>query len=47
MKHYGVPDESCMPYSATDYTKYGKKAKTCPAEAYCMNCMPLKVGVSA
>jgi hypothetical protein len=43
MKHFGVPDESCMPYSATDHTKYGKKAKKCPAEGYCMNCMPLKV----
>ncbi|KAL4420347.1 hypothetical protein ABPG77_006154 [Micractinium sp. CCAP 211/92] len=42
MKHYGLPDESCMPYSATDHTKYGKGAKRCPAEGYCTNCMPLK-----
>lgn len=42
MKHYGLPDESCMPYSATDHTKYGKHAKKCPASAYCTNCMPLK-----
>ena len=44
MKEYGLPDESCMPYSATDYTKYGKKRKTCPAIGYCTNCMPIKVG---
>ena len=42
MKHFGVPDESCQVYAASDYTKYGKKAKECPAEGYCMNCMPLK-----
>ena len=45
MKHFGVPDESCQVYAASDYTKYGKKAKECPAEGYCMNCMPLKVGL--
>ncbi len=43
MKNYGLPDESCQIYSATDYTKYGKHAKKCPADGYCMNCMPLKV----
>lgn len=42
MKHYGLPDESCMPYAATDYKKYGKHAKECPADGYCMNCMPLE-----
>ncbi|GAB4814766.1 hypothetical protein N2152v2_001812 [Parachlorella kessleri] len=42
MKHFGLPDESCQIYSASDYTKYGKHAKECPAESYCMNCMPLK-----
>ncbi|PSC75212.1 Cathepsin Z isoform A [Micractinium conductrix] len=42
MKHFGLPDESCQPYSATDHTKYGKGAKRCPAEGYCTNCMPLK-----
>ena len=39
---------SCVqPYSATDHTKYGKAAagKKCPAEGYCMNCMPIKVCV--
>lgn len=43
MKHYGLPDESCLPYAATDYTVYGKHAKECPADGYCMNCMPIKV----
>lgn len=42
MAHYGLPDESCMPYSATDHTKYGKHAKKCPAEGYCTNCMTIK-----
>lgn len=42
MKNFGLPDESCQPYSATDHTKYGKKATKCPAEGYCTNCMPLK-----
>ncbi|KAL6776791.1 hypothetical protein ACKKBF_B30930 [Auxenochlorella protothecoides x Auxenochlorella symbiontica] len=42
MAAYGLPDESCMPYAATDHTKYGKHAKACPAEGYCMNCMPIK-----
>jgi hypothetical protein len=41
MSHYGLPDESCMPYSATDHTKYGKRATRCPAEGYCTNCMPI------
>lgn len=46
MTRYGLPDESCMTYSATDHTKYSKHAKECPAIGYCMNCMPLKVGES-
>ena len=41
MAKYGLPDESCMPYSATDHTKFGKHAKRCPAIGYCMNCMPI------
>lgn len=41
MAHYGLPDESCMPYSATDHTKYGKHAHQCPAHGYCTNCMPI------
>ena len=41
MTKYGLPDESCMPYGATDHTKYGKHATKCPAEGYCVNCMPI------
>lgn len=41
MSHYGLPDESCQPYSATDHTKYGKKAKKCPPSGYCSNCMTI------
>jgi hypothetical protein len=41
MAQYGLPDESCLTYSATDHTKYGKKATRCPAIGYCMNCMPI------
>ena len=44
MRYFGLPDESCMPYSATDHTKYGRRAKRCPAIGYCTNCMPIKVG---
>lgn len=43
VKKFGLPDESCMPYSATDHRKYGKKAEKCPASGYCTNCMPIKV----
>jgi cathepsin X len=43
MTKFGLPDETCLPYNATDHTKYGKHAKRCPAEGYCMNCMPIKV----
>ncbi|KAK2076052.1 hypothetical protein QBZ16_001388 [Prototheca wickerhamii] len=42
MAKFGLPDESCQPYAATDHTKYGKHAKSCPPEGYCMNCMPVK-----
>ena len=41
MSKFGLPDESCIPYSATDHTKYGKHATKCPAIGYCMNCMPI------
>lgn len=34
---------SLQPYSATDHTKYGRHARKCPGDAYCTNCMPLKV----
>lgn len=42
MKEFGLPDESCMPYNATDYTKYKDLNVTeCPDYAKCMNCMPI------
>lgn len=41
MTRYGLPDESCQPYTATDHTKYGKKATKCPAGGYCSNCMTI------
>ncbi|EFN53799.1 hypothetical protein CHLNCDRAFT_136485 [Chlorella variabilis] len=42
MAHFGLPDESCQPFSADDHTKYGRHARKCPADGYCTNCMPLK-----
>ncbi|KAG7384502.1 hypothetical protein PHYPSEUDO_002554 [Phytophthora pseudosyringae] len=39
MHHYGLPDETCVPYSATDYRKYTETNGTCPPEGYCMNCI--------
>ncbi|KAG1694587.1 hypothetical protein DVH05_021093 [Phytophthora capsici] len=39
MHHYGLPDETCVPYSATDYKKYTETNGTCPPEGYCMNCI--------
>ncbi|ETW09396.1 hypothetical protein, variant 2 [Aphanomyces invadans] len=40
MKRYGLPDETCLPYNATDFTKYTWTANgTCPPEGFCMNCM--------
>ncbi|KDD75147.1 papain family cysteine protease [Helicosporidium sp. ATCC 50920] len=44
MKDFGLPDESCQPYKAMDHREYGKDAKTCPGDGYCMNCMPLNGG---
>lgn len=38
MHRYGLPDESCLPYNATDHTKY-HATNTCPPQGYCMNCM--------
>ena len=39
MKDYGIPDETCMPYNATDNTKFGDATSECPAIGECMNCM--------
>ncbi|TMW56438.1 hypothetical protein Poli38472_006448 [Pythium oligandrum] len=39
MMRYGLPDESCLPYNATDHTKFKATNGTCPPEGYCMNCM--------
>lgn len=38
MHKYGLPDESCLPYNATDHTKFPESNYTCPPMAYCMNC---------
>lgn len=39
MVDYGLPDESCQPYTATDHTSF-ENTTQCPPEAYCTNCMP-------
>ncbi|ETM97876.1 hypothetical protein PPTG_24801 [Phytophthora nicotianae INRA-310] len=39
MRLYGLPDESCLPYNATDHTKFHGTNGTCPPHGYCMNCM--------
>lgn len=36
MHHYGLPDETCLPYNATDNSKYTATNGTCPPEGYCM-----------
>lgn len=43
MSKYGLPDESCLTYNATDHTKFGdpKTLKSCPAGGLCRNCMPI------
>jgi len=42
MKQYGLPDESCLPYNATDHNKFASNNFTCPPEGYCMNCFYVK-----
>ncbi|TMW67128.1 hypothetical protein Poli38472_012244 [Pythium oligandrum] len=44
MHHYGLPDESCLPYNATDHTKFTHTNGTCPPEGYCMNCIHIPGG---
>ncbi|OQR96119.1 cathepsin B, cysteine protease family C01A [Thraustotheca clavata] len=40
MRVYGLPDETCLPYNATDHSKYAQQYNgTCPPEGFCMNCM--------
>ena len=43
MSKFGLPDESCLTYNATDHTKFGdpKTVKACPAGGVCRNCMPV------
>ena len=36
MRRYGLPDESCLPYNATDHTKFQTTNNTCPPYGYCM-----------
>ena len=36
MRIYGLPDETCLPYNATDHTKYTWTNGTCPPEGYCI-----------
>mmetsp|Transcript_32627 Transcript_32627/g.51233 ORF Transcript_32627/g.51233 Transcript_32627/m.51233 type:complete len:380 (-) Transcript_32627:144-1283(-) len=39
MHQVGLPDETCLPYNATDAAeKYGSNDAACPPEGYCMNC---------
>mmetsp|Transcript_8366 Transcript_8366/g.20755 ORF Transcript_8366/g.20755 Transcript_8366/m.20755 type:complete len:384 (+) Transcript_8366:44-1195(+) len=43
MAQHGLPDESCMPYSATDLSSRGlqkHKGEHCRAQDFCLNCMP-------
>ncbi|KAK9814553.1 hypothetical protein WJX72_007790 [[Myrmecia] bisecta] len=42
MADFGLPDEACMTYNATDHMKYDQSLKHCPADAICRNCMPIK-----
>lgn len=41
MKDYGLPDEGCLTYNATDHTKFEnyESLKRCPPEGRCVNCM--------
>ncbi|MEW5298408.1 MAG: hypothetical protein WDW36_001534 [Sanguina aurantia] len=39
MKEFGLPDDTCQIYSASDHTKFD--SKYCPASAVCSNCCPV------
>ncbi|KAK9844141.1 hypothetical protein WJX81_005676 [Elliptochloris bilobata] len=43
MVKFGLPDNTCLSYSATDHTRFNKTGdvKHCPPLAICENCMPL------
>lgn len=48
MDKYGLPDDTCMPYSASDFTKFkdaededGNPLTECPPTGHCSNCMPI------
>ena len=40
MSQYGLPDESCLSYTATDHRLYNQSVESCPYGARCRNCMP-------
>jgi hypothetical protein len=41
MGKFGLPDESCLHYAATDHTEFKEKGmERCPADKFCVNCMP-------
>ncbi|KAK9810583.1 hypothetical protein WJX73_002238 [Symbiochloris irregularis] len=40
MEKFGLPDESCFTYQATDHSAFDSSLKECPANAICRNCMP-------
>lgn len=44
MHKYGLPDESCLPYNATDNKKFTDTNGTCPPIGYCMDCFPMGPG---
>lgn len=41
MREYGLPDETCLTYTATDSTKWGPDVPACPPSGFCTNCMPV------
>lgn len=38
MTEFGLPDESCMIYTATDHHQFPEGLKQCPDTALCRNC---------